>query len=78
MPGMTHRAAMLAPLVAFVVAAAPVEPAGSPPGNRAPASSARPAAPRQILPWIEDDWTRAVATAKARKLPIFVESWAPW
>ena len=37
-----------------------------------------PAAPKPVLPWIEDDWSKAVATAKARKVPIFVESWAPW
>ena len=42
----------------------------------APAAAA-PARP-MVLPWIEDDWTRAVAQAKQRKLPIFVESWAPW
>jgi len=35
-------------------------------------------APKTVLPWIEDDWSKAVATAKERKLPIFVESWAPW
>jgi len=35
-------------------------------------------AKKQVLPWIEDDWTRAVALAKQRKVPIFVESWAPW
>lgn len=40
-------------------------------------STARPVL-KQVLPWIEDDWTRAVALAKQRKLPIFVESWAPW
>jgi hypothetical protein len=37
-----------------------------------------PAKPAQVLPWIEDDYSRAVAEAKARKVPIFVESWAPW
>lgn len=31
-----------------------------------------------VLPWIEDDYARAVAEAKARRLPLFVESWAPW
>ena len=39
---------------------------------------AAPAGPKMVLPWIEDDWSKAVATAKARKVPIFVESWAPW
>ena len=45
-----------------------------------PAGVARPppVRPAQVLPWIEDDYTRADAEAKARKVPIFVESWAPW
>jgi endonuclease YncB( thermonuclease family) len=30
------------------------------------------------LPFIEDDYAKAVARAKARNLPIFVEAWAPW
>lgn len=33
---------------------------------------------KPVLPWIEDDYARAVADAKARKVPMFVESWAPW
>jgi hypothetical protein len=40
--------------------------------------SAHRAAVGPVLPWIDDDLTRAMAEAKARKLPIFVESWAPW
>ena len=45
------------------------------------AGTARPAragAARAVLPWIQDDYPRAVALAKARQLPIFVEAWAPW
>jgi hypothetical protein len=30
------------------------------------------------LPFIEDDYTRAVAEARSRGVPIFVEAWAPW
>lgn len=30
------------------------------------------------LPFIEDDFTKAVALAKTKKIPIFVEAWAPW
>jgi hypothetical protein len=30
------------------------------------------------LPFVEDDYGRALAEARARKLPLFVESWAPW
>jgi hypothetical protein len=28
--------------------------------------------------WIADDWPKALAEAKARKVPIFVDTWAPW
>jgi len=38
-----------------------------------PAPAARPA-----LPFIDDDYPRALAEARAKKLPIFVEAWAPW
>lgn len=30
------------------------------------------------LPFIEDDYGKALAESKQRKLPIFVECWAPW
>lgn len=30
------------------------------------------------LPFIENDYAKAVARAKAKNLPIFVEAWAPW
>jgi hypothetical protein len=36
----------------------------------APASS--------TLPFIEDDYGRALAEARAKKLPLFIEAWAPW
>jgi tetratricopeptide (TPR) repeat protein len=35
-------------------------------------------APVEALPFIEDDYPRALAEARARKLPLFVDSWAPW
>jgi hypothetical protein len=52
----------------------------------APASSARhakpapavSAEPRLTLPFIRDGYTRALAQARARKVPLFVEAWAPW
>ncbi|MFY9552844.1 MAG: thioredoxin family protein, partial [Thermoanaerobaculia bacterium] len=31
-----------------------------------------------VLPWIEDDYAKALAAARAKKLPIFAEAWAPW
>jgi hypothetical protein len=39
--------------------------------------SAVPAAPREVLPWV-DDYSKAVVQARAKNLPIFVEAWAPW
>ncbi|HKD19860.1 MAG TPA: hypothetical protein VKG23_18560 [Thermoanaerobaculia bacterium] len=44
----------------------------------AAAASAISAPSRSSLPWIEDDAPRAFAEAKSKKLPIFVEAWAPW
>jgi hypothetical protein len=40
--------------------------------------SAAPAASRTVLPWVEDDYSKAVAQARAKNVPIFVEAWAPW
>ena len=39
----------------------------------APAGRAKP-----VLPFIADDYGKALREARARKLPIFIESWAPW
>jgi hypothetical protein len=30
------------------------------------------------LPWVADDYGKALADAKARHVPLFVEVWAPW
>lgn len=30
------------------------------------------------LPFIDDDYPRALAEARQRQLPLFVETWAPW
>jgi hypothetical protein len=31
-----------------------------------------------VVPFIEDDFGRALALARERKLPVFIEGWAPW
>jgi hypothetical protein len=31
-----------------------------------------------VLPFIADDYPTALAQARAKKLPIFVDVWAPW
>ena len=33
---------------------------------------------KEALPFIENDWTKAAAQAKAKHLPMFVDAWAPW
>ena len=48
----------------------------------APAGGAAIAAPEaargMVVPFIQDDYARALAEAKAKKLPLFIEAWAPW
>jgi len=44
-----------------------------------PASSAAtPAASREAVPFIRDDYRRALAEARRRHVPIFIDAWAPW
>jgi len=33
---------------------------------------------KEVLPFIENDYTKAIARAKSADLPVFVEAWAPW
>ncbi len=42
------------------------------------AGTAAIASARQVLPFVENDYTRALARAKADNLPLFVDAWAPW
>jgi len=35
-------------------------------------------APRAVLPFIEDDYPKALEQARAKRVPIFLEAWAPW
>jgi hypothetical protein len=30
------------------------------------------------VPFIDDDYPRALSEARSKKVPIFVENWAPW
>ena len=32
----------------------------------------------KVLPFIADDYGKALAEARAQKLPLFIEAWAPW
>ena len=42
------------------------------------ALAAVPAAAKEVLPFIENDFSKAIARAKAQNEPIFVDAWAPW
>jgi hypothetical protein len=33
---------------------------------------------RTVLPFIEDDYPKALAEARQRNVPLFIEAWAPW
>ncbi len=43
-----------------------------------PSTKAAPAVRKPALPFLEDDFGRALALAKERRLPVFIEGWAPW
>jgi hypothetical protein len=32
----------------------------------------------EALPFLQDDYPKALSEARAKKLPIFAEAWAPW
>jgi hypothetical protein len=40
--------------------------------------AALPAFGKQVLPFIDNDYGKAIARAKAKDLPLFVDAWAPW
>lgn len=37
-----------------------------------------PALAKEVLPFVENDYAKAVARAKAKNLPLFVDVWAAW
>jgi hypothetical protein len=41
-------------------------------------AGAAPAELEKALPFIADDYAKALAEARAQKLPLFIEAWAPW
>ncbi len=32
----------------------------------------------KAMPFIADDYPKALAKARAQRLPLFIEAWAPW
>ena len=68
------RAAGVLLLVAMPAACSPKRTSSAP----APESAPAPAPAPQPLPFIENDYARALAEARARRVPLFVDAWAPW
>ena len=52
--------------------------AGAPAAGAEKSLPAKKGAAKQVLPWIEDDYPKALARARERDIPLFVEAWAPW
>jgi hypothetical protein len=57
----------LAPLAILLGVAASAVPRAAADGG-----DARP------LPFVADDYAKALGDARARALPLFIEAWAPW
>ena len=63
--------AMLVPLL--LLAAAPSFAAST-----APKTAAKPAVVTKKAVPFQADYAKALAEARARKVPLFIEAWAPW
>ena len=42
------------------------------------ALTAVPATAKEVLPFIDNDYSKALAEAKRKNVPMFVDAWAPW
>ena len=42
------------------------------------AAAAPPAPAKRVLPFIDDDYAKALSEARAQHKPLFIEAWAPW
>lgn len=40
--------------------------------------TAAPVFANDVLPFIENDYSKALTQAKAKHLPLFADAWAPW
>ena len=40
--------------------------------------AALPALAKEVVPFIDNDYAKALAQAKKANVPIFVDAWAPW
>lgn len=46
--------------------------------NAPEGASAAESHQKSVLPFIEDDYAAALAQAKEKGVPLFVDTWAPW
>jgi len=37
-----------------------------------------PVLAKEVLPFIDNDYSKALAEAKRKNVPVFVDAWAPW
>ena len=37
-----------------------------------------PAVAKEVLPFIDNNYSKALAEAKRKNVPVFVDAWAPW
>jgi hypothetical protein len=70
-------AALVLPALALALAAATPLSAAEPKPSVAQAGDKAPAKP-MVLPFIEDDYEKALAEARAKRLPLVIDAWAPW
>jgi len=71
-------ASALTYVFAFSFAARAAAPATATVATKATKATVPAPEPKKAVPFIEDDYKRALAEAKARKRPLFIEAWAPW
>ena len=72
----TKRSLRLTFLVWFMSACASSQP--SPPQSASRASDQLAPAGDRSIRFVENDYPRALAEARNRKLPLFIDAWAPW
>ncbi len=73
-----RRAATLAGSLAFLCACHGAHEAPAPADTRGAPAAPAAAGHALALPFIENDYPRALARAREANLPLFVEVWAPW
>ena len=42
------------------------------------ALTAVPVMAKEVLPFVDNDYNKALAEAKRKNVPLFVDAWAPW